>query len=268
MAIQTICAGCGRQLAVDDNYAGRTARCPACNHIYTVPFPNTPVEPLTGPTDGGVPLPPPPPGPGLSPTPPNPIGSEGATSFTNSTPDQFWMLASNQMQYGPVDRETLNRWFSEGRVGPDYRIRLGDQGDWLPADQFRPSAQPSVGAMPGATPVFATGNPYAESPVSANPYATSPYGIAQPGMPRSYPKADQSGIVLAMGILSWLVCPIFGVVAWIMGSIGLKDIANGQVDPTNKGLMQVGYYMGMIHIVLMLLACGAFSVFAALSSLG
>ncbi len=264
MAIQTICAGCGRQLAVDDSYAGRTARCPACNQLYTVPFPNTPVQPIAAPTDGGVPVPPPPPGPGVHPIPtPNPSGSEGPNSFTNPTTDQFWMLASNQMQYGPVDRETLSRWFSEGRVGPDYRIRQGDQGDWLPADQFRPSAGP----MLGAAPVFATGNPYAESPSSANPYATAPYG-PQPGMPRGYPKADQSGIVLAMGILSWLVCPIFGVVAWIMGSIGLKDIANGQVDPTNKGLMQVGYYMGMIHIVLMLLACGAFSVFAALSSLG
>ncbi len=71
-----------------------------------------------------------------------------------------------------------------------------------------------------------------------------------PQMGRSYPKSDQSGVVLALGILSWFTCPICGIIAWVMGAQALKDIQMGLSDPTNRGLVQVGYYLGMVHVIL------------------
>jgi hypothetical protein len=36
MAIDTTCPSCYRALSVDDSFAGRQARCPMCEHVYTV----------------------------------------------------------------------------------------------------------------------------------------------------------------------------------------------------------------------------------------
>ncbi len=80
-----------------------------------------------------------------------------------------------------------------------------------------------------------------------------------------YPKPDQSGLVLAFGILSWFVCPIFGVVAWVMGRTALQDIAAGLADPANKGLLQFGYYLGMVNVILYTICFGGYIVVAALA---
>jgi len=41
MAIQFHCAGCNNPIEVDDDYAGRTAACPYCNKVVTVPQTST-----------------------------------------------------------------------------------------------------------------------------------------------------------------------------------------------------------------------------------
>ena len=70
--------------------------------------------------------------------------------------------------------------------------------------------------------------------------------------------------MLAFGILAWFICPIFGIVAWIMGNSGLHDIRLGLVDPANKGLMQAGYYLGMVNAIIITLCGGGYVVFIAL----
>jgi ribosomal protein S27E len=37
MPIDVRCEGCGRQLRVSDEHAGKSLRCPACNHISKAP---------------------------------------------------------------------------------------------------------------------------------------------------------------------------------------------------------------------------------------
>ncbi len=87
-------------------------------------------------------------------------------------------------------------------MGADYQIRIGTHGHWQPAAPFQsvvnaPLAMPSSGV-----------NPFAAQSAFTPGLATS----------RSYPKADQSGLVLAMGILAWVgACPIFGIIAWVIG---------------------------------------------------
>jgi phage FluMu protein Com len=241
MAIETKCDGCGKLLSVGDEHAGRRARCPACGQIYTIPSPNSAPPDL--------------------PTPPTPQSSSNqlfAETTAGAIPnppssqqsaenaDQFWMRSTEGSDYGPVDRVTLNRWFNEGRVGPGYMIRQSETGDWQVAESFKPRAI------------------QAGMPSSGNPYATATTGSVVPAYGQMYPKPDQSGLVLAFGILSWFICPIFGIVAWVMGSSGLRDIKLGLVDPANKGLMQAGYYLGMVNVILYVLCGGGYFVFIAM----
>lgn len=240
MAIESTCSGCGKLLSVGDEHAGRRARCPACGQIYTIPSPNA--APTSAPTDG-------------PPPPPTPTSDSFAETTAGSSPtapvnsDQYWMRSTDGTDYGPVDRVTLNRWFNEGRVGPGYMIRQSETGNWQGAEAFKPSAP--LAGMPNM-------------PSSGNPYATASTVTNAPGYGQMYPKPDQSGLVLAFGILSWFLCPIFGIVAWVMGNSGLRDIQLGLVDPANKGLMQAGYYLGMVNVLLYVLCGGGYFVFIAL----
>ncbi|MEM7477321.1 MAG: hypothetical protein AAF483_20240 [Planctomycetota bacterium] len=225
MPIESPCSGCGQQLSVSEEYAGRQARCPSCGQIYTVPHiesprpkelynTGTPAE-SSFTTPQGV---------------PNPVPHSGA-------PESFWMKAADGNEYGPVDRNKLDSWFRDGRVGPGYQIKQGESGIWQPASVFQPQ--------------------------STNPYATnSPsQGGGRFGTPVAggYAKSDPSGLVLSMGIISWVINFIFcgigwipGLVAWISGRKALNDIAAGEADPTNLGLVQVGYYLGMVNVLLTL----------------
>ncbi len=102
----------------------------------------------------------------------------------------------------------------------------------------------------------------------ANPYAT-PSNFT-PGMAsgRVYPKSDQSGLVLAMGILAWIGgCPIFGIIAWVVGGQALSDINAGQADPSSRGVVQVGYYLGMINVIICVACGGLLLLGIALSAL-
>ena len=128
---------------------------------------------------------------------------------------------------------------------------------WQPADLFKPIAQP-VGIP----------NPNIPSiPSSGNPYAAATTGPGAPTYRQMYPKPDQSALVLAFGILSWFSCPIFGIIAWILGDSGLRDIRLGLVDPANKGLMQAGYYLGMVNVIIFMLCGGGYFVLIAVMAL-
>jgi phage FluMu protein Com len=240
MAITTTCSGCGKTLAVADEFAGRQARCPQCGQIYTVPSApsagSSPLTPLTG-----SPLPSANSGP-FDLGNPTSMPTQAASMETGV---QYWMKAPDGREYGPADNATLARWFSEGRVGPGYQIRAGESGHWQPASSFQ---APVSGG-------------------SVNPYATYPAATGM-GVTRQYPKSDQSGLVLAMGILSWIVCPICGVIAWVMGGQALKDMQQGTADPTNRGLVQVGYYLGMVNVILAVCCGGFYIVIIAIVAIG
>ncbi|MCC6508433.1 MAG: hypothetical protein IT423_04955 [Pirellulaceae bacterium] len=255
MAITSSCTGCGKTLAVADEFAGRQARCPACGQIYTVPESTASLGASPGysnahaPLDLGNPL-----GSSLG----SPLGgtSGQATSSAaqSANPVSYWMRAPNGVEYGPADSDTLARWFREGRVGPDYQIKLGELGPWQPAVVYQPAQGP--GGMPNAVNLGSAANPYASTAALA----------ASAAGPRGYPKADQSGLVLAMGILSWIGCPIFGIIAWVVGAQALADIHSGSADPATRGLVQVGYYMGMINVILWVACGGLMFLFAALAA--
>lgn len=244
MAIESICDGCGNRLSVADENAGRRARCPACGHIYTVPPVGSSLAEGTPRADHAA-------SDALDSAPLRsddytsaPADDDALDSFARTADsdvppqaEQYWMRSVDGTEYGPVDRQTLQRWFREGRVGPGYQLRQSRYDNWRPADDFRAAvARPSS-------------NPFAGPAHDPNPY--QPVASTTPG--QNYPQADQGVFVLVMGGLGILCCPVFGLVAWVVGHQALKAIQAGLANPNSKGLVQVGYYLGIASVVMFIL---------------
>ena len=79
-------------------------------------------------------------------------------------------------------------------------------------------------------------------------------------------------LILVFGILSFLVCLIFGIVAWVMANSDLRAMAQGQMDPLGEGMTKAGKILSIISIILtivsvvlalLLLAFGVFAAAAA-----
>jgi hypothetical protein len=59
---------------------------------------------------------------------------------------------------------------------------------------------------------------------------------------------------LVFGILSWAVCLIFGICAWVMGNSDLREMDAGRMDPEGRGMTQAGRIVGMVHVILSIAA--------------
>jgi hypothetical protein len=68
-------------------------------------------------------------------------------------------------------------------------------------------------------------------------------------------------MILVFGILGFLMCGIFGIVAWVMGSGDLKEMDAGTMDPSGRGLTNAGKICGMIATILMIISLVAVILF-------
>ena len=57
-------------------------------------------------------------------------------------------------------------------------------------------------------------------------------------------------MILVFGILSLVICFIFGIVAWVMGNADLREMDAGQMDPEGRGLTQAGKILGIVGVCL------------------
>ena len=71
--------------------------------------------------------------------------------------------------------------------------------------------------------------------------------MAPAGMPV---KPHRGGMILAFGIIGILCCIIFAILAWVMGSGDLKEMAAGRMDRSGEGLTKAGKIIGMIVTIL------------------
>jgi len=60
-------------------------------------------------------------------------------------------------------------------------------------------------------------------------------------------------MILTFGILGLICCGIFAILAAIMGSNDLKEMAAGRMDKSGEGLTRVGQILGFVGIGLMVL---------------
>lgn len=89
------------------------------------------------------------------------------------------------------------------------------------------------------------------------------------------PPAAPSGVlphrgvlILVFGILGFVICFIFGIVAWTMGSGDLKQMDAGLMDPTGRGLTQAGKILGMIATFLNLAVLCLWVLFFVIGLIG
>lgn len=66
-------------------------------------------------------------------------------------------------------------------------------------------------------------------------------------------KEHRGTLVLVLGILSIVICPILGPFAWIMGKNDLAEIAAEAMDPAGEGTTKAGMICGIIGSVLLVL---------------
>lgn len=292
MPIETSCDGCGQKLRVQDVHAGKLARCPACNSIYRVPIPDG-VQPQSKPTSAKQPVSQDPLGtipleegadetPGVpdaadepvgpdigfapdlasSPTPPD---SQIADSRSDARPNEdlvetaypsdterndspapasasVWRMRTPEgTVYGSVPQHEIDAWVREGRVSADCQLSQ-NEGAWFWADQMYPQLRPAPQA---------TAAQQFESytlPQTAHA-AQTVRTVRSPRLP-----SDRGAIVLSLGIMGWvIVCPFISLAAWIMGASDLRDMNNGRMMRTNRGMTQVGRTLGMLHVILTML---------------
>jgi len=53
-------------------------------------------------------------------------------------------------------------------------------------------------------------------------------------------------VILAFGILGFLVCGLFGVAAWTMADNDLEEMNRGYMDPSGRDLTKTGRILGMV----------------------
>jgi hypothetical protein len=73
----------------------------------------------------------------------------------------------------------------------------------------------------------------------------------------------RGGLVLALGILSLVSCPLLGLVSWILGRADLAEMDAGRMDPMGRGSTEAGKVLGVVSLALTALMLMATLVFAA-----
>jgi len=56
----------------------------------------------------------------------------------------------------------------------------------------------------------------------------------------------RGSVILAFGILGFLVCGLFGVAAWVMADNDLEQMNCGYMDPSGRDLTRTGRILGMV----------------------
>ncbi len=59
--------------------------------------------------------------------------------------------------------------------------------------------------------------------------------------------------VLVLGILGIVLCPICGIIAWVMGNKDIPKMEAGTMDPEGLGSTKAGKICGIIATILMII---------------
>jgi hypothetical protein len=224
MTLEICCPNCGRTLRIGEQHAGKQVRCPACQQICIAPG-----------NDGFA---------VESAALPVPAASEQA----------HWHLRTPEGQtYGPISWGQILDWAAEGRISAECQLAEGPTGNWRAASEQLPQLA-ATAAKPAAVPV--TTYPWttaAPAPVPTAGLVTA--GAMAPGtLAPSFIAPHRGGLILVLGLLGFLVnCPIFSLLAWVMGSRDLAEMTSGRMDRSGEGLTQAGRILGMILSVLWML---------------
>ena len=74
-------------------------------------------------------------------------------------------------------------------------------------------------------------------------------------------KPHRGSVILAFGILGFVVCGLFGVAAWVMGNNDLREMDRGWMDPGGRDLTNTGRILGMVCTGIMITGLILFGFF-------
>jgi len=63
-----------------------------------------------------------------------------------------------------------------------------------------------------------------------------------------YLQPHRGTLILVFSILSWFICIIFGIVAWVLANNDLAEMQAGRMDPSGEGLTKAGKIISIVHI--------------------
>ena len=156
-------------------------------------------------------------------TAPSPTKVENSPHVATTSTARWQLKTPEGHVYGPVPEGELERWIREGRVTAECELRQ-DEHAWQPADKHYPVL--SAPRQPQAV---------VTAPTSYMRYRSDHRGV----------------LVLVLGIIGWVSgCPVFSVVAWVMGSADLREMELGRMDPEGRAMTQAGRVLGMIYTLL------------------
>lgn len=71
-----------------------------------------------------------------------------------------------------------------------------------------------------------------------------------PYQPSSFTMKPHRGTaVLVLGIIGLVAsCVVCGIIAWVMGSGDLREMDEGRMDPSGRGMTNAGRILGMISV--------------------
>lgn len=74
-----------------------------------------------------------------------------------------------------------------------------------------------------------------------------------------YRREHRAVAILLFAIASWFLCPIFGIVAWIMANEDLAGIRDGSINPDAEIAIRIGQLIAAVNVIaigsLMLFLC-------------
>jgi hypothetical protein len=56
----------------------------------------------------------------------------------------------------------------------------------------------------------------------------------------------RGSVILTLGILGLVVCPLLGIAAWQMGNDDLRHMRYGRMDPSGRDLTSAGRVLGLV----------------------
>jgi hypothetical protein len=66
-------------------------------------------------------------------------------------------------------------------------------------------------------------------------------------------KPHRGTLILVLGILGLIICGPLAIVAWVLGTNDLKEMAAGTMDPAGRGTTQAGKICGIIGTILLII---------------
>ena len=287
--IRFACPGCSATFTVTDEKAGKTGKCPKCQTQFTIPAPAVdeliipPPHPVVEPPPPITTVePPPPPPPPVEAPPPMPPAVEAPPPMHVPPPVAPTPPGPNDpVEIVPCPKCSSRLSVLPGDVGLDvecpncqtvYRANRADAPP-PPAldDKPRTSTLVKYGSgakgkrdddededddRPSRRKKSRRNNDDDDDDDDDRPSRRRKSRVRRRSG-RNY-EAHRGVLVLVLGIIAiastfiglWGVNLICGIIAWVLGSMDIKAMDAGRMDPEGKSQTQIGMYLGMATVIL------------------